>query len=270
MLVLDLTMSSSLSYDASSRKSSRMTRQEGAWTPTAPASGPYLATGLATVIWPWTLTSEPDALLGQRTHTATQLVLPGTGNAHQRPPMPRVLLETKQDTHGAKHPGSPPGLLLIRDNQCTVGHQRRHTPEMQELAGHTAHAAGPQVGRQSPALGKPRGPNAPSPECGAGEARRELGGNGWTAGSQRAGAPGLRGTSRRDPARPAHPPAPGTPPGPRPRNSQGGESHGPERSMPAPRGVPTVTPSLPVELVTAALTQLCLRVCMRCSRMSGE
>lgn len=50
MLVLDLTMSSSLSYDASSRKSSRMTWQEGAWTPTAPASGPYLATGLATVI----------------------------------------------------------------------------------------------------------------------------------------------------------------------------------------------------------------------------
>lgn len=67
------------------------------------------------------------------------------------------------------------------------GHQRRHTPEMQELAGHAAHAAGPQVGRPSPALGKPRGPNVPSPERGAGEARRELGENGWTAGSQRAG-----------------------------------------------------------------------------------
>ena len=146
--------------------------------------------------------------------------------------------------------------------------------EMQELAGHAAHAAGREVGGLSPPLGNPRGPNAPSPECGAGGARRELGGNGWTAGSQRAWALGLRGAGRKDLARPAHPPPPGTPPffhpAPDPGTLREGRAVAPVCSIPAPRGVPTFTPSLLVELVTAALTQLCLRMCVRRSRISGE
>lgn len=121
-----------------------------------------------------------------------------TGGAEALPSSRRPRLIT--DPH-APHPCRPPCSGHPRSQASRVstwapthqgqpvhgGHQRRHTPEMQELAGHAAHAAGPQVGRPSPALGKPRGPNAPSPERGAGEARRELGENGWTAGSQRAG-----------------------------------------------------------------------------------
>nr|XP_059869032.1 collagen alpha-2(V) chain-like [Delphinus delphis] len=117
--------------------------------------------------WPWTSPAlgrgrRPRnltlALLGQRTHTATQLVLPGTGNAHQRPPMPRVLLETKQLTVGK--------VARIR-TKSTAGYTGRLRPAAEApCLGHTAVQRPPSLGRVGHSQASPyKGAGDQGPGC---------------------------------------------------------------------------------------------------------